>query len=288
MQSLQAWALPWLQQRGVESPRLDGDLLLADALGVERLALFLDPKRPVAGEELARFKSHLQRRARREPVAYILGRRGFWKHEFVVTPAVLIPRPETELLLETLLAHFPPAQQDSPLTLLELGVGSGALLCAALLAYPEATGVGVDISAAALAVAEENGRKLGCRERMTLVQGDLLQPLQLASPNDRFHAILSNPPYVRTSEWEQLEPEIHRWEPRQALDGGADGLAALRRIPSEARPFLAEGGLLAVEIGVNQEEAVMALFEAAGLQGVELRLDYSRQPRVVSGRAGSG
>ncbi|MEO5350873.1 MAG: peptide chain release factor N(5)-glutamine methyltransferase [Magnetococcus sp. YQC-3] len=278
---LQEWSLPWLQQRGIDNPRLDSDLLLADALGVERLQLFLDPNRPVVGDELATFKRHLQRRARREPVAYILGRRGFWRQEFMVTSAVLVPRPETELLVEAVLETFPPDIQRDPLSILELGVGSGAVLCSLLLEYADALGVGVDISAAALAVAAENARQLGTLARSTLLQGDLTEPLGDAH---RFQVIVANLPYIATDELGQLEPEVGRWEPRQALDGGVDGLAVLRRVPGMVLPFLADGGLLALEIGATQGDAVAAMLSAAGLQDVALRLDYARLPRVVTGR----
>lgn len=274
-----------MRQRGIENARLDSDLLLASALGVERLALFLDADRPVAGEELATFKHYVQRRARREPVAYILGRRSFWQHEFLVTPDVLVPRPETELLVETVLSTFPPDHQTLPLQILEIGIGSGALLCSLLLAYPDAIGVGVDISAAALAVAEENGRRLGCWDRMRLLEGDLVAPLSVAPHGQGpFQVIVSNPPYIATDELAQLEPEVRVWEPRQALDGGVDGLTILRRIPDAVRPFLAEGGLLALEIGILQGDPVAAVLREAGFQDVVLHLDYSRRPRAVSGR----
>lgn len=274
-----------MRQRGIESARLDSDLLLASALGVERLALFLDADRPVAGEELATFKQFMQRRAQREPVAYILGRRSFWRHEFVVTPDVLVPRPETELLVETVLSTFPPDQQSLPLHLLEIGIGSGALLCTLLLEYPNAVGVGIDISAAALAVAEENGRRLGCLERMTLLEGDLVAPLATdAQAAGRFQVIVSNPPYVTTAELAQLEPEVRVWEPRQALDGGSDGLTIVQRIPGAVKPLLAEGGLLALEIGITQGDRVAAVLNEAGLQDVFLHLDYSHRPRVIAGR----
>lgn len=273
-----------MQQRGVETPRLDSDLLLADALGVERLQLFLDPDRPVAGEELARFRQHVQRRARREPVAYILGRRSFWRQEFFITSDVLVPRPETELLVETVLDVFPPDSQQDPFFILELGVGSGAVLCALLLEYPAARGIGVDISAAALGVAEENARRLGCLDRITLLRGDLVQPLCIPLyAAYRFQVVVANPPYVTTGELVHLEPEVSRWEPRQALEGGVDGLAVLRRIPGEVKPFLAAGGLLAVEIGETQGDVVAGFLTEVGLQEVALRLDYGRRPRVVTG-----
>jgi release factor glutamine methyltransferase len=259
IQSLQAWAVPWLQQRGVESPRLDCDLLLAEALGVERLALFLDPKRPVVGTELAQFR----------------------QHEFVVSSDVLIPRPETELLVETVLDNFP---HSSPLTILEVGVGSGALLCSLLLEYPAALGVGIDLSAAALRVAEENGRRLGCGSRMTLLQGDLVVPLASSQYQGHFSVIVANLPYIAAEELQSLQPEVVQWEPRLALEGGADGLEVIRRLPGAALPLLAEGGLLALEIGATQGDVVAEILRQAGFQEVMLRLDYGRLPRLVSGR----
>ena len=273
-----------MQQRGIDTPRLDSDLLLADALGMERLGLFLDPNRPVVGEELALFKRHVQRRARREPVALILGRRSFWQHEFMVTSDVLVPRPETELLIEAVLDAFPPEQQTVPLEILEIGVGSGAVLCTLLLAYPDAVGVGVDLSSAALAVAEHNARQLGCLARVTLLPGDLAQPLRTPlHATKRFQVIVANLPYIATDELARLDPEVSVWEPRCALDGGHDGLTLLRRLPGEVIPFLAEGGLLALEIGATQGDAVAGFLTAAGLRDVALRLDYGRRPRVVVG-----
>ncbi|MEO5363801.1 MAG: peptide chain release factor N(5)-glutamine methyltransferase [Magnetococcus sp. DMHC-8] len=284
---LQEWSVPWLQQRGIDTPRLDSDLLLADALGVERLGLFLDPHRPVVGEELAVFKRHLQRRARREPVAHILGHRAFWQHDFLVTSDVLVPRPETELLIETVLDALPPDQQQTPLTILELGVGSGAVLCTLLLAYGDAVGVGVDLSVAALAVAEENGRRLGCLARLSLLQGDLTQPLHTSlHAEGRFQVVVANLPYIATADLARLEPEVAVWEPRLALDGGADGLAVVRRVPDAVWPWMAEGGLLALEVGATQGDAVAELLRVAGWQGVALRLDYGRRPRVVLGYRG--
>lgn len=322
VRSLQAWSVPWLQQRGADTPRLDSDLLLANALGVQRLDLFLDPSRPVSKRELATFKKHIQRRARREPVAYILGYHGFWQQDFIVTPDVLVPRPETELLVETVLEAFPTSHQDvldshrarlpghtvagdgdhtsqTVLKILEIGVGSGALLCSLLLEYPNARGTGIDISPTALSVAERNAKQHGCLERATLLLGDLVEPLTATSsaetrlshtsPSEHlsdghFQVIVSNPPYVTTSELASLEPEVRVWEPHQALDGGIDGLTVLRRLPSAVAPFLSSGGFLALEIGATQGEAVTSFMKTAGYQDVTLHLDFGRRPRVVSAR----
>ena len=280
--------MPWLQRRGVvDTPRLDSDLLLADALGIRRIDLFLDPDRPVSQEELVLFKQAIQRRAQREPVAYILGHCGFWKHTFAVNSDVLIPRPETELLVETVLETFPHGVKE----ILEIGVGSGAVLCSLLLAYPQARGVGTDISLAALTIAERNAKQHNCLDRTTFVAADLIEPLHtplfLPPPSfadRRFSVILSNPPYVTTPELAGLEPEVCVWEPRHALDGGVDGLDVLRRLPRVAAPFLDTGGLLALEIGATQGEAVCDFMTEAGYQDVTLLLDFGRHPRVVTGR----
>ena len=289
---LRAWSVPWLQQRGIDNPRLDSDLLLADALGIRRIDLFLDPDRPVSQVELAAFKQHVQRRARREPVAYILGNCGFWQQTFTVTPDVLIPRPETELLVEAVLETFP----DSPQEIWEVGVGSGALLCSLLLEYPKAQGTGTDISATALAIAEHNLKQHDCLERTTLLRGDLAEAMVAdsslmtthdsctARPNKHFQVIVSNPPYVSTAELATLEPEVREWEPHQALDGGVHGLEVLRRLPSAVAPFLACNGLLALEIGATQAEAVCQFMTTAGYRDVTLREDFGRRPRIITGR----
>ena len=370
---LQAWSLPWLQQRGVDNARLDSDLLLADALGVRRIHLFLDPNRPVSRQELAAFKQRIQRRAQREPVAYILGYAGFWKHEFIVTPDVLIPRPETELLIQSVLEAFPtphrdrldkrapPASphttaaaeeeeeeddtrtegddthaaandthaaandthtaEDNPRTtaetarteegrtdhtktpdntpsqesmeILEIGIGSGALLGALLLAYPHARGTGIDISPEALSVAERNLKQHNILTRATLLLGDLVTPLE-GGPSTyptchplahaSFQVIVSNPPYIATPELAGLEPEVRVWEPRQALDGGMEGLDILRRLPGSVAHLLTPGGLLALEIGATQGEAVSRFMTEAGYQHVTLHHDFARHPRLVTGR----
>lgn len=274
------WSAPWLREKGVESARLDAELLLAETLGLARIALFLDPDRPLLPDELAAFKVLLKRRARREPVAYILGRRDFWRETFAVGPGVLIPRPESEGLLEAVIERFP--DREAPLNMLEVGVGSGAVLGSLLQEYPQARGVGVDCSAAALAIAAENGARIGVAERLTLMKGDLTAPLDPGLDAHRFQVIVSNPPYVSTAELTEVAPEVAEWEPRQALDGGADGLAVLRRLPAACLPFLERDGFLALEIGCRQGQAVAALVAAAGFQAVTVRPDYSRHPRIVT------
>lgn len=280
---LQTWSIPWLEKRGIETPRLDGDLLLAHTLGVNRLDLFLDPDRPVSPSELATFKDCMQRRAKREPVAYILGRRGFWKHDFLVTKDVLIPRPETECMVEWILKNhskFKHSLTEKSLTILEIGVGSGALLCTLLLAIESAQGIGTDTSSQALNIAQKNAEKHNLLTRTSFLLGDLATPI----PTDtKFQIIVSNPPYIAHEELQSLEPEITQWEPRQALDGGDDGLNILRRLPSEVSPFLDKGGLLALEIGHTQGAIVQGFLAEAGYSQITILNDFGNRPRIVTG-----
>ncbi|MBF0162894.1 MAG: peptide chain release factor N(5)-glutamine methyltransferase [Magnetococcales bacterium] len=276
IRTLLAWSTPWLGQRGIDSPRLDGELLLAKALGLRRIDLFLDPHRPLTPTELGAFKALIVRRAAREPVAHILGMREFWGIEFESSGAALIPRPETELLVETVLAHFP--DRSTPLAILEPCVGSGALLCALLKEYPQAEGVGSDLSAEALALARCNVERCGHAARVTLVEGDL--DASVAEERE-FDVVVVNPPYIASGELEGLQPEVRDWEPRLALDGGADGLVLLKRLPALFRRRMRSGGVAVTEIGYDQGEAVVALFRRDGFEGVELLRDYHRLPRAV-------
>ncbi|MEO5366674.1 MAG: peptide chain release factor N(5)-glutamine methyltransferase [Magnetococcus sp. WYHC-3] len=285
VRSLLAWANPWLRERGiVDSPRLDAELLLAHALGVARLALFLDPDRPLVADELAAFKERIRRRAQREPVAYIVGRKAFYKAEFVVSPDVLIPRPETECLVEAALRHL---HQRDAARVLDLCTGSGAVLLSLLGDRPADSGVGSDLSEAALAIARDNARRLGLSQRVTWVQGDLfaaLAPAENGSGSWSFDLILSNPPYVADAEMAQLAVEIRDHEPELALRGGRDGMDLYRRLVPEAVPYLAPGGALMVEIGAQQGRGVADLFTRAGLAPVAVLKDYAGLDRVVTGR----
>ncbi|MBF0623667.1 MAG: peptide chain release factor N(5)-glutamine methyltransferase [Magnetococcales bacterium] len=282
VRDLLAWAGPWLTKHGLDdNPRLDGELLLAKALGLRRLDLFLDPDRPLIPAELATFKGLIKRRAAREPVAYITGQREFWKSSFAVTPAVLIPRPDTEKLVELVLSRYP--LRDHPLEILELGVGSGVVLASLLLEYPGGRGVGVDCSEAALAVARRNFATLGLDSRALLRQGNWFGVLD---PGERFDVIVANPPYVADGEWQELQPEIRLWEPKEALLAGPDGLNAYRTLLPGSGPWLKPDGMLAVEIGTTQGEAVSDLMRQARYQEVAVHRDYSGHPRVVTGRGG--
>ncbi|MBF0159927.1 MAG: peptide chain release factor N(5)-glutamine methyltransferase [Magnetococcales bacterium] len=273
------WSSQWLSNKGVESPRLDSELLLADALQVERIRLFLDPDRPLVAAELQAFKERIKRRAAREPVAYILGKREFWSLTFQVGAGVLIPRPETETLIEAVLAHFP--DRSAPWRLLDLGTGSGALLLTLLHEWPHALGVGIDIADTALACCRSNAIQFGLIERATLLAGDLYQPLQSLTPRPCFDLIVANPPYVCPESWPTLQPEIRLWEPALALLASDKGLAFYHRIFSAAQQWSTPAGLVAVEIGSDQGDAVVNIARQNDYHSVTLLQDYSHQPRIV-------
>lgn len=227
-------------------------------------------------DQSAQLATFIERRARREPVAHILGSKGFWKIMLRVTPDVLTPRPETETLLDVLLPEIP---LDRALRVLDLGVGSGAILLAILAERPNAVGLGVDVSEEALAVARENAANLGLASRTALLRGDWSAGLQPES----FDVVVSNPPYVASGDIAGLAPEVRDHEPRIALDGGADGLDAYRALAPQILDALRPGGLFGVEVGVGQASHVSALFAAAGALSVSVRDDLGGRERVVWG-----
>jgi release factor glutamine methyltransferase len=255
---------------------IDARLLLEAAAEASRVDIVTDPYRALTPEQERRLGEYVERRARREPVSHILGRRGFWKIMLQVTPDVLTPRPDTETVVEYVLRDFPEA---APWSVLDLGVGSGAILLAILAERPAAKGLGVDVSEEALAVARENAANLGLAPRVALLRGDWTQGLAEAS----FDLVVSNPPYIADAVIETLEPEVRDHEPRLALSGGADGLAAYRILAPEILRVLKPGGRFAVEIGYDQREAVEALFRAAGAAEVATQRDLGDQDRVVTG-----
>lgn len=265
-----------LESAGVDTPVFDARLLLEAGAGVSRLDIVTDPRRPVTPQQAAAVQALAQRRAAREPMAHIIGKRHFWTLDLAVTPDVLVPRPETELLVETALQAAP---IEAPIRVLDLGVGSGAILLAVLSERPYATGVGVDRSEAALAVASANAAALGLSARVALRHGHWTDGL-----DETFDLVLSNPPYIPSDEIDRLAPEIARYEPRLALDGGADGLDAYRVLVVRLSRVLKPNGVFAFEVGAGQAEAVSALAGAAGLSTDGVRRDLAGVPRVVLGR----
>ena len=250
-----------------ETPRLDAELLMAHALGITREALLLGQ---LDAAEPPEFASLIGRRLTHEPVAYIAGTRAFWSIDLAVGPGVLIPRPDSETLIEAALAHF---AARPPTAILDLGTGPGTLLLAALTEWPEALGLGIDQSAAALDYAQANARLLGLADRATFLPGNWAEGL-----TGQFDLILCNPPYIGTAE--DLPDDVRVYEPGGALFAGADGLDDYRIIAAQLRPLLAPGGVAILEIGHTQAADVTALLEAQNLT-VELRHDLAGRPRAL-------
>ena len=275
---LTAWqtAKARLEAAGLAGPVIDARLLVEAAAEATRADIVGDPYRALTDQQEATLEDYVRRRERREPVSHILGRKGFWKIMLQVNPNVLTPRPDTESLLDVVLPAFP---EHAAFSVLDLGVGSGAILLAILAERPGAKGLGVDVSEEALAVARDNAAHLGLASRAALLRGDWTQGLAEAS----FDLVVSNPPYIATSVIETLDPEVRDHEPRIALDGGPDGLAHYRVLAPEILRVLKPGGRFAVEIGYDQKTAVEALFRQAGAAEVRTTRDLGDRDRVVAG-----
>jgi release factor glutamine methyltransferase len=257
-----------LREAGIEEPRAEARLIVAHATGFDRAQQLTQGDRPISPEPALALA---RRRAAREPMAYILGSREFWGLDFQVGPGVLVPRPETETVIEAVLQALP--DRKAPLRLLDLGTGSGCLLLTLLTLYPEATGIGIDRSATALAYAAVNRDALGLKSRVGLVCGDWLEPLAAT-----FDLIVANPPYIATDEPRDAETEH---EPDLALMAGANGLDAYRAIAAPAFAACRSGGMLIVEIGAGQVAAVTACLRAAGFTAISSRVDLAGWPRAV-------
>jgi release factor glutamine methyltransferase len=270
-----------LRSEGVESPRLDAELLLAHVLDVNRAALLARPDQRLTPKELTRYRDLVARRAGREPLAYIVGHREFFDLDLVLDRRVLIPRPETELLVEHALriARRIGPQMKTPLRIADVGAGSGAIAVTLAVHLPQATVYALDESAGALEVVAENARRCAVADRVRCLQGDLLSPLHEDTP---VAMITANLPYVSTAEWLELTPEIRDHEPRAALDGGTDGLGLIRRLLVTAGSHLQPHGAILIEIGASQGGAVTTLarkhFPQASVQLVQ---DYAGLDRLV-------
>ncbi len=279
------WAADDFRARGIEGPRLDAEVLLAFALGSTRVQLIVDGKRPLVPEELARFRDLVKRRRAREPVAYLLGAREFYGRRFKVDRRVLVPRPDTETLVDVALRRT--RHIALGMRALDLCTGSGCVAVTLGRERPTAHVVGTDVSGEALAVARENAARLGAYH-VSFAEGDLFGALAAFAAwpgfaDARYDVITANPPYIAAGEIPTLDADIREHEPRVALVGGDDGLDLVRRIVFEAPRHLRKGGVLAQEIGQGQAEAVRALYAARGFVHIETTLDYARIERVVSG-----
>jgi release factor glutamine methyltransferase len=262
-----------LAAAGITSARLDARLLLAHALGIGATAVFSHPERALTATEQDRLAAAAERRLRREPVSRIVGRREFWSLPFLITPATLDPRPDSETVVEAVLDTLP--DRRAPLTLLDFGTGSGCLLLALLSELPQASGIGVDISPAALAVAADNARALGLTQRARFVAGDWGKEI-----DGRFDVIVANPPYIPDQAIGGLEAEV-LFDPPLALAGGADGLACYRALAPAVVRLLGKEGLAALEFGEGQGDAVRSILSHYGLKVRGMRRDLAGLDRVV-------
>ncbi len=282
------WSAEYLAGKGVERARLDGEYLLAHALGLERLGLYLQYDRPLTPEELDDFRPLLKRRARREPLQYILGSQPFRELDLTVDPRVLVPRPETETLVEEVLTwarhRVDVSGSAQLLDALDVGTGTGAIALSLALEGPFARVVATDVSGDALAVAKGNAAAAALEEKVEFREGADFGPL---AEGERFDVIVSNPPYVADGDRTELEPEVSEWEPEGALFAGPDGLDVIRRLVAGAPRWLREGGLLALEIGAGQARAVEGLLEGmGGWEEVGVRADLAGRQRIVMATRG--
>jgi release factor glutamine methyltransferase len=270
----------FLRDAGIESARLDAEVLLGRALDKERADIYLGMESTLNDSDEKIFRESLTRRAKGEPVAYITGHKEFWSLDFVVTPDVLIPRPETELVVELALEGAIMAATKAPLKILDIGTGSGVIAIALAKELPAAEIWAVDVSAAALNIAEVNARRHGVAERIKFLDGDLFNPI--AELGRWFDVIISNPPYVLSKEIANLGREVRDWEPKMALDGGPDGLDCYRHIIGGAHTYLAPEGRVLLEIGEDQGTAVAGLFvRAEGFEAATIFQDYAGKDRVI-------
>ena len=277
------WTTAYFKAHHIEQPRAAAEILLAHTLGIGRVDLYVQYDRPLESHELEVFKRFIQRRILREPVAYIVGKKEFWSMDLKVTPDVLIPRPETETLVEAALTIIPLEPGSAPLKILDLGTGSGAVVLAMASERPVHRFYAVDRSEKALAVALDNARMLDLNKAITFLQGNWFDSVRELV--HYFDVIVSNPPYISSHEYKALPPEIAQYEPREALDGGSDGLDAIRLIIKETARYIVPGGRLVFEIGYDQWTAVEKLIEGSGAYSEWAVIkDYSGHDRVVRTR----
>jgi release factor glutamine methyltransferase len=272
------WTASYLADKGVSAPRLDAEILLSHCLKVDRLYLYLNLERPLGLDERAQFRALLRRRAAREPVALITGKKEFWSISFRIKPGVLIPRPETEILVEAVLQEI----KDNPApSLLEIGAGSGAVSVAVAKDNPRAEIIATDIEPTVLKTARSNAQDAGVDASVQFVAMDLFDAIRQGLG---FDVIYSNPPYIPTDTIPTLEPEVRDFEPVRALDGGPDGLDVIQRLATQAIDFINRPGSLALEFGDGQEEDVRDIFTTSGFREIQIFRDLAGRARVIRGR----
>lgn len=268
------WTKQYFADKGVETPRLDAEVLLCDVLNCQRINLYVNFDQPLNEEELKKYRNYVARRANNEPLAYILGSKTFMHSEFKVTTDTLIPRPETELLVEQIVKFN---EGKNPKQILDIGCGSGAIVISLLQMLPKALGTAIDINAGAVKTTMENALTLGVAERCSGFVSDLFEKISVGS---QFDIIVSNPPYIPTKDMTTLAADVLK-EPRSALDGGSAGLDFYERILRSINVFLAPGGMVAFEVGIGQGEKVAQLCRLEGLTITRIRKDYADIERMV-------
>lgn len=278
----------YLAGYGVSTPRLDAEVLLGHVLGMDRVHLYVNFDRPMSQDELARYRKLIADRARRIPVAYLTGEKEFMGMAFLVGRGVLIPRPDTEILVERaveMLKELLGEAEDRPPALVaDIGTGSGAVAVSIARLVKGVKVIASDISPDALKYARANVERHGVEDRVVLVLGDLFDPVDRAlGPGEKLAAVVSNPPYIPSSAIDTLSPEVAKAEPRHALDGGSDGLAFYRKLAFGAHERLISRGIIALEIGYDQGAAVSRLLEGAGFSNVGVHKDLAGLDRVVTG-----
>jgi len=277
VQEVVAWTTDDLKKRGVTTSRLDAELIVAQALKIDRIKILIEGSRELSPEELESIRALVKRRRSFEPIAYLRGEREFYGRPFRVDKRVLVPRPDTETLVEVALQRL--AGHDLGARVIDLCTGSGCIAITLKCERPTLTIDATDLSPDAIAVARDNAQRLGAVWNVRFAVGDLFAPIE---PGRRYDLIVANPPYIATGEIPTLQPDIKDHEPRLALDGGSDGLVVVRRIVEEAPAHLRPGGALALEIGSDEGAAVRELLEKQGWTDVRTARDYGGNERVVS------
>lgn len=279
IKSVLDWTAQYFASKGVGSPRIDAEVLLAHCLGKDRLYLYLNLEKPLSLQERDRYRELVRRRAAREPVALIVGSKEFWSIQFKVAPGILIPRPDTEILVEAVLEEI---RSVADPRVMEIGTGSGAVAVSILHDKQQATIIATDIDVPALGMASLNAREAHVGGAFHCVASDIFSAIR---PGEKFDVICSNPPYIPTQDIPALEPEITEFEPIRALDGGPDGLDVIRRIARDARNYLKDQGAIIMEVGDGQADSVAdILSELCGCRTIRKFLDLSGKQRVVKGK----
>ena len=268
------WTKQYFKNKGVENPRLDAEVLLCAVLNCERIRLYTNFDQPLEETELTKYREYVLRRGKMEPLAYIVGHKEFMNSDFKVTTDTLVPRPETELLVEELIKMN---ETKGPREILDIGCGSGAILLSLLKELPEARGLGIDINPGAVAVTMENAQKLQLEDRAAVLVSDLYHNML---EDDKFNLIVSNPPYIPTEDIKGLAEDVQK-EPHEALDGGSDGLDYYKKILKRITDFLLPTGMAAFEIGIGQGDRVASLCREAGFSITTIGKDYAHIDRMV-------